>query len=1065
MRQSMITILLTVLMSVVGAKAFANDNTVETKRTINVEKAGTLPDLISADEKYEIEELTLTGELNGTDFFLIRDMAGVIVNHNYGDAEFRVKKTDGKLRVLDLSGVKIVEGGRSYYKMSTSSAMETLDSRFTEKDALTPYMFAGCDKLEELILPNNITSISENVFKDESWTRESVNLTSITIPDGVTYIGSNAFATCSALASITIPNSVKYIDQDAFSGTAWYDNQPDGLIYAGKVAYKYKGTMPENMELTIAEGTTGISGSAFSGCNGLTSITIPASVNEIGANAFDGTSWYDNQSDGLVYVGKVAYKYKGMMPENTVVTIEDGTKSISSSAFSGCTTLTSVNIPGSVISIGNSAFYNCGGLTSVEIPNSVTSIGNSAFARCSGLTAVTLSSNMTTIKEKTFSRCSQLASVSIPEGVTSFGESAFESCSSLTSWTIPSSLTTIGSYAFCSCKGSSSLSIPDGVISIGDLAFRSIADLTTLTIAKSVEFIGEKAFFSCSNLSRVDITDISTWCGILFLTRDSNPLYYAHHLYLNGEEVTEVAFPDGMTSISSSVFSGCTALVSVTLPSSVTSIGSYAFYGCSGLSSIAFPNRLSSIGNSAFYNCSEITSVTLPSSVSSIGIYAFGGCKNLSSVYISDLEAWLTCKIENSAFNSSYHILLNGKEITELTVPNSVTSIGNYALPYCSYLTSVTIPNSVTSIGVSAFYQCSGLISINIPNGVTSIDNGAFYGCSSLTSISIPNGVISFGLNAFRGCSSLTAVNIPNSLTTISGSAFYGCTALASVTIPNSVTSIGNYAFNGCSSLTSVTVDQEEPLVVTNSRTFDNCANATLYVPKGSAEAYANANVWKDFLEIKEFVKEESATYVIEEDNIVTVKDAIEPTVKEVEIPATITVDGKELEVKAIADNAFVGNTVIKKISIPESVEEIGEGAFAECTSLRAIYSKSSEPIDLGSGKAAVRTRAEGEEVPASNVFTNVDKRKCILFVPLASIAKYKAAKGWGEFLHIVGIGDLLLGDANGKNGVEPTDIDAVKDFILTDEEPEGFKYQNADADGDGEINAADIVKIVNILR
>ena len=236
--------------------------------------------------------------------------------------------------------------------------------------------FSGCYNLTSITIPNSVTSIGGGAF------RGCYSLTSITIPNSVTSIGGGAFYECISLTSITIPNSVTSIGKSAFGRTPWYDNQPNGLVYAGKVAYNYKGTMPSNTIIVIEEGTLGIAAGAFSGCSGLTSITIPNSVTSIGEDAFSSTAWYNNQPDGLVYAGKVAYKYKGTMPSNTSIVIEEGILEIAASAFSGCSGLTSVTIPNSVTSIGNWAFENCSGLTSVTIPNSVTSIGNYAFQYC-----------------------------------------------------------------------------------------------------------------------------------------------------------------------------------------------------------------------------------------------------------------------------------------------------------------------------------------------------------------------------------------------------------------------------------------------------------------------------------------------------------------------------------------------------------------------------------------------------------------------------------------------------------------------------------------------------------
>ena len=450
--------------------------------------------------------------------------------------------------------------------------------------------FGWCTGLTSVIIQNSVTAIGELAFYSCS------GLTSVTIPNSVTSIGYWAFEYCSGLTSVTIPNSVTLIGSSAFDGTAWYNNQPDGLVYAGLVAYKYKGTMPSGTSIVLKEGTKGIADRVFEGCSGLTSVTIPNSVTSIGvkafygcsgltsvtignsvtsigsyafghctgltsvtignsvtligSSAFDGTAWYNNQPDGLVYAGLVAYKYKGTMPSGTSIVLKEGTKGIADRVFEGCSGLTSVTIPNSVTSIGVKAFYGCSGLTSVTIGNSVTSIGNDTFKGCTGLTSVT-----------------------IPNSVTLIGSSAFEGCTGLTNVTIPNSVTSIGSYAFYKCSGLTSVTIPDSVTSIRNGAFRD-----------------------CSGLTSVDI-------------------------------------PNSVTSIGDDTFDGCTGLTSVDIPNSVTSIGNHAFYGCSGLMSVTIPNSVTEIGYMAFRDCSGLTSVTIPNSVTEIGYMAFEGCTGLTSVY------------------------------------------------------------------------------------------------------------------------------------------------------------------------------------------------------------------------------------------------------------------------------------------------------------------------------------------------------------------------------------------------------------------------------------------------
>ena len=329
------------------------------------------------------------------------------------------------------------------------------------------------DEIKKVVIKDGVTSIGGGAFSG------CYGLTSVTIPNSVTGIEQYAFYNCSGLSSITIPNSVTSIGSSAFYGTKWYDNQPDGVVYAGKVLYVYKGTMPSNTKIDIKDGTKGIGGSAFSGCSGLTSVTIPNSVTWIGESAFYGCS-------GL-----------------TSITIPNSVTSIGEYAFRNCSSLTSVTIPNSVTSIGGGAFYGCSGLTSVTIPNSVTSIGGAAFAECSGLTSITIPNSVTSIGGFAFYGCSGLTSLTIPNSVTSIEGAAFAECSGLTSLTIPNSVTSIGNNAFYRCSGLTSVTIPNSVTSIGDYAFSGCSGLTSISFPNSVTSIGNSAFYGCSGLTSI----------------------------------------------------------------------------------------------------------------------------------------------------------------------------------------------------------------------------------------------------------------------------------------------------------------------------------------------------------------------------------------------------------------------------------------------------------------------------------------------------------------------------------------------------------------------------------
>ena len=407
--------------------------------------------------------------------------------------------------------------------------------------------------------------------------------------------------------------------------------------------------------------------------------------------------------------------------------------------------------------------------------------------------------------------------------VTSIGDNAFRDCSGLTSVTIPNSVTSIGDGAFAFCSGLTSVTIPNSVTSIGEGVFFGCTGLTTMTIPNPVTSIGGYAFYVCSGL-------------------------------------TSVTIPNSITSIGYGVFYGCTGLTTMTIPNSVTSIGDSAFSGCSSLTTVTIPNSVTSIGKYAFHNCSGLTSVTIGNSVTTVGKYAFADCSGLTSVVVDKNNGTFDSRDNcNAIIETSTNKLVVGCKNS--IIPNSVTSIGEYAFYHCSELTSVTIPNSITSIDKASFYGCSGLTSVTVDknNGtydsrdkcnaiIESSTNKLIVGCKNTT---IPNSVTSIGDSAFYGCEGLTSVTIPNSVTSIGEYAFDYCSRLTSVTIPNSVTSIGYRAFYGCSRLTKLVSLAIEPPTCGNGA-FKEVDKTTcqLLVPEESINKYKTADQWKEFLDI-----------------------------------------------------------------------------------------------------------------------------------------------------------------------------------------------------------------------
>ena len=682
----------------------------------------------------------------------------------------------------------------------------------------------------------------------------------------------------------------------------------------------------------------------------------------------------------------------------TVTRIAGGRSS--TGAFANNTTLTSITIPSTITTIQNYAFYQCTALTEINFNatnmNDLSS-GNNVFYNAgqdgAGIT-VNIGANVTRIPASLFYPYSnsayapKIVTVNFAEGslCESIGNYAFQYCSSLTSITIPDSITSIGNSAFYNCTTLTSITIPDSVTSIGSYVFYNCSSLTEITIPENVTSIGDYAFQYCSSLTDVYYSgDINAWVNIDFGDIYANPLYYyADNLYLNGElftggdvvidtatsigagsfynqAITSIIIGDQVTSIGDSAFEYCDDLTSITIPDSVTSIGERAFYGCSNLATIVLGNGLTEIGINVFFYTPWLTDIQTDhngqaqSSDGTINYLIKAPNTSITSYDLTGVDV-----IAGDAFNGC-------SSLTSITIPDSITSIGNSAFSGCSSLTSITIPDSIISIGNSAFRNCSSLTSITIPDSITSIGYSAFYNCTALTEINFnatnmndlsdSNHVFSYagqdgagitvniGANVTRipaylfggsATSNIVTVNFTEGsiCESIGERAFYDCDTLTSITIPSTITIIQNLAFYNCTALTEINFN------AMNMNDLSSYNYVFSYAGQDGAGITVNIGVNVTRIPAYLFNPSNNSSYV---PNIVTVNFAEGSLCESIgnyafsycDALTSITIPDN---VTSIGNYAFRNCSSLTSVTIGDGVTSIGEEAFRNCSSLNDVY-------------------------------------------------------------------------------------------------------------------------------
>lgn len=637
--------------------------------------------------------------------------------------------------------------------------------------------FKGCTTLTSVEIPGSVEQISAYAFQD------CTNLTSITLHEGIRYIDSYAFNFCpisslslpdsiesfgaasfgnnDKLRSVTLPVSLKSTNStySAFSGCDMLTSVtvPYGMVDLPSAVLR---NMDSVTSVYLPSSLRSIGYRAFMGCNGLSSISLPSGLTSLGGEAFNDCKSLKRITipSGVTVIPQHCFSGCDMLQS---ITLPDGLKEIGLCAFNGSQMLESLHLPDSVESLGGNAIGNNPQLSYVNIPLSLKECDSwpSPFEGNPKLTSMTVPQGMTHLPGNIFSNMDSLMHVSLPSSLRSIGSEAFESCDNLLSLSLPAGLETIGTGAFQK-SGLTSLIIPDNVTHLPEDMVSGCQSLSSLSLPEGLVSIGLCAINGCPGLTTLHIPDSVRTMGANAIGNNAN--LYSVNVPVSLQEVNRDVPP----------YYNCPSLTRMVVPEGMEALPAYLFDQMSSLTSVSLPSTLRSIGTRAFSG-TNLFSLTLPDGLESIGSYAFAGCKSIPSVHIPGTVK----QIGSYAFEDN-------KSLSKLTMEEGVETIGSYAFYECDMLFRVTLPDSVTTLNDRAFGSCDLLESINIPLSLTNCSG--YYGPftdSGIRSITVPDGLIKLPDRLFMRIPNLKELYLPSTLQTIGKEVFDG-TTLTTVRTP-----------------------------------------------------------------------------------------------------------------------------------------------------------------------------------------------------------------------------------------------------------------------------------------
>ena len=671
--------------------------------------------------------LTISGEGNMTDF----------TDPRYGSSNlpsWDIYK-DNIVKVVIEGGVKHV-GSYAFYDYSNLQAVTFAEG----VKSIGSSAFYGCEGIKELLFPSSMKIISgqHNTNEDAEPQVSTFGMGGT----GTAYMSSEAFRGCAGLTSVTIPRGVIGVGSGTFKNcrnlkSVYWDvaDYPSyGFSTANENGFRDYGTQGSSpfsgcrlKEVVFGSEVDSIPGGLLYGQSELSAIKFSGKTEYVGKDAFKETVWFDNLPNGLVYIDKAAYAFKGLMSTPTAISITEGTKSITEGLFANQTYLTKVTVPSTLTYMGYEVFEGCRSLGEVEWNAEDCKFGQTYGAPFSAtaLYTITFGEKVRKIPDGLCSGCRYITEVKMPASVVEVGESAFSDCSGLEAVGFSENMTSIEARAFLDCAKLSELILPNSLREIGENAFSGCTGLETLSIPESVDSIGRSAFYN-------------TGLEILVFNARNCMLVYESYSTAFPSSVRELEFGDAVECIPKYMCSKMTNLVKLKVGRNVREMPSNCFSNCKNLETVEW--NAVSMEDAGTPFASSVTQITFGKDVERIPENLCSKLKNLTSVVLPESLK----EIGGSAFSYT--------GLKSVHIPDRVKSIESYVFEGCEALKEAVMGKEINYIGYSAFNSCSALENIVIPENVDSIAGFAFSDCSALTSIVIPDNVEVIDDHAFSDC-------------------------------------------------------------------------------------------------------------------------------------------------------------------------------------------------------------------------------------------------------------------------------------------------------------------------